>query len=46
VPDGDELRQSPGSDLGFSDVDRAEAVRRTAERARLLNAQGLYGSWR
>ena len=40
VLDGDVLRQSINRDLGFSDADRHEAVRRTATLARSLNAQG------
>jgi len=35
--DGDELREGINSDLGFSDADRAENVRRTAEMAKLLS---------
>jgi len=36
VLDGDLLRQGLNRDLGFSDADRAENIRRTAEVARLL----------
>lgn len=35
--DGDELRKGINKDLGFSDADRAENVRRTAEMARILS---------
>ncbi len=38
--DGDELRSGLCSDLGFSDEDRSENVRRAAHIARLLAAQG------
>jgi adenylyl-sulfate kinase len=38
--DGDALRQGLNSDLGFSDADRVEAVRRVAEMARLFNQNG------
>lgn len=38
--DGDVLRSGLNSDLGFSRRDRTENIRRTAEVARLLNAQG------
>lgn len=36
VLDGDELRRGLTRDLGFSDADRAESVRRAAEVARLM----------
>jgi bifunctional enzyme CysN/CysC len=39
--DGDTLRSGLNSDLGFSDRDRSENIRRTAEIARLLNASGM-----
>lgn len=39
--DGDELRASLCLDLGFSDVDRAENLRRAAEVARLGSESGL-----
>ena len=41
VLDGDNLRTGLNSDLGFSDGDRAENVRRTAEVAKLMNDAGL-----
>lgn len=41
VLDGDNLRTGLNSDLGFSDGDRAENVRRTAEAAKLMNDAGL-----
>lgn len=40
--DGDELRRSLCSDLGYSPADRRENVRRTAEAARLLNDNGSF----
>lgn len=40
--DGDELRNGLSRDLGFSEADRAESVRRAAELAHLLNQQGTY----
>ncbi|OYU45779.1 MAG: adenylyl-sulfate kinase [Burkholderiales bacterium PBB4] len=40
--DGDELRRGLCSDLGFSDADRLENVRRVAHIARLANAAGLH----
>jgi bifunctional enzyme CysN/CysC len=39
--DGEELRRGINSDLGFSARDRDENMRRGAEVARLLNAQGI-----
>lgn len=36
VLDGDELRKTLNKDLGFSEADRAENIRRAAELARLL----------
>jgi adenylyl-sulfate kinase len=41
VLDGDELRQGIGRDLGFSDADRVENVRRAVEIARLMADAGL-----
>jgi adenylylsulfate kinase len=41
VLDGDELRQGIGRDLGFSDADRVENVRRATEVARLMVDAGL-----
>jgi adenylylsulfate kinase len=41
VLDGDNLRYRLNRDLGFSDVDRRENIRRTAEVARLMNDAGL-----
>lgn len=41
ILDGDELRAGVASDLGFTRQDRAENCRRTAEIAKLLNAQGI-----
>ncbi|HLX02687.1 MAG TPA: adenylyl-sulfate kinase, partial [Trinickia sp.] len=41
VLDGDNLRYGLNRDLGFSDHDRRENVRRTAEVARLMNDAGL-----
>ncbi len=38
--DGDDLRQGPHQDLGFSPADRREHIRRTAHLARLLRHQG------
>lgn len=38
--DGDELRDGICSDLGFSDADRSENLRRAAHMARLLAEQG------
>lgn len=40
--DGDLLRQGLCRDLGFSDADRAENVRRTAEVAAMLNRNGIH----
>ena len=39
--DGDNLRGGLCQDLGFSDSDRVENIRRTAEAAKLLNQAGL-----
>ncbi|MGE0088624.1 MAG: adenylyl-sulfate kinase [Bacteroidales bacterium] len=39
--DGDEVRKSICADLGFSEKDRAENIRRVASIARLLNSQGF-----
>ena len=41
VLDGDELRRSLCSDLGFSAADRRENIRRVAEVAHLLNRAGV-----
>jgi adenylylsulfate kinase len=41
VLDGDELRRGLCSDLGFSEVDREENMRRAAHMAALLNQQGI-----
>jgi bifunctional enzyme CysN/CysC len=41
ILDGDNLRQGLCADLGFSDVDRAENIRRTAEVAKLFADAGL-----
>jgi len=38
--DGDELRSGLCADLGYSDADRSENLRRAAQLARLLAAQG------
>ena len=39
--DGDELRRGLTNDLGFSDADRLENMRRVAEVARLFNDAGV-----
>lgn len=41
ILDGDNLRAGLNSNLGFSDGDRTENVRRVAETARLLAGQGV-----
>ena len=41
ILDGDNLRTGLNSNLGFSDEDRTENVRRVAETARLLASQGI-----
>jgi bifunctional enzyme CysN/CysC len=41
--DGDALRQGLNRDLGFSDADRSDNIRRTAEVARLMVEAGLIG---
>ena len=41
VLDGDNIRRGLNKDLGFSDTDRAENIRRVAEVARLMNNAGL-----
>lgn len=41
VLDGDNLRHGLNSDLGFSDADRAENIRRIAEVAKLMSDAGL-----
>lgn len=40
--DGDLLRRGLCRDLGFSDADRAENVRRTAEVTAMLNSNGIH----
>lgn len=42
VLDGDELRQGLTRDLGFSDADRLENMRRVAEVAKLFNQAGTH----
>jgi adenylyl-sulfate kinase len=41
ILDGDNLRTGLNSNLGFSDEDRTENVRRVAETAKLLAGQGI-----
>lgn len=41
VLDGDNIRHGLNSDLGFSDADRAENIRRVAQTARLMVDAGL-----
>ena len=41
ILDGDNLRTGLNSNLGFSDEDRTENVRRVAETAKLLAGQGM-----
>ena len=41
VLDGDNVRHGLNRDLGFSDLDRTENIRRIAEVARLMNDAGL-----
>jgi adenylyl-sulfate kinase len=41
VLDGDHVRQGLCQDLGFSDADRVENIRRVAEVARLMSEAGL-----
>jgi bifunctional enzyme CysN/CysC len=41
ILDGDALRAGMNSDLGFSEADRTENIRRVAELAKVLVAQGL-----
>ena len=41
VLDGDNVRQGLNKDLGFSDVERSENIRRIAEVAKLMNEAGL-----
>ena len=41
ILDGDNIRSGLNSNLGFSDVDRLENVRRIAEVARLFSQQGV-----
>ena len=40
--DGDNLRHGLNNDLGFTDEDRAENIRRTAETAKLFIDSGLF----
>ncbi|MDR3383538.1 adenylyl-sulfate kinase [Cupriavidus basilensis] len=40
--DGDEMRAGLNRDLGFSDADRTENIRRAAEVAKLANRSGLW----
>ena len=42
VLDGDELRQGLCADLGFSDADRHENIRRAGAVARLMYGAGLF----
>jgi len=42
VIDGDDVRAGLSSDLGFSETDRSENVRRVAELARLVNQQNHH----
>lgn len=39
--DGDELRSTVNKDLGYSEHDRAENIRRSAELANLISQQGI-----
>ena len=41
VLDGDNVRHGLNQDLGFSDIDRTENIRRIAEVAKLMNDAGL-----
>lgn len=41
ILDGDEVRKSLNSDLGYSDSDREENNRRAAEIARIINSPGI-----
>ncbi len=41
ILDGDEVRKSLNSDLGFSTSDREENNRRTAEMAKIINKSGI-----
>ncbi len=41
VLDGDNMRSGMNSDLGFTDQDRLENIRRIAETARILASQGI-----
>lgn len=41
VLDGDNVRQGLNKDLGFSEIDRSENIRRIAEVAKLMNEAGL-----
>jgi adenylyl-sulfate kinase len=40
--DGDILRSGLNSDLGFSEKDRTENLRRAAELAKIIQSQGIY----
>lgn len=42
VLDGDQLRKGLTCDLGFSNADRAENMRRVAEVAKLFNQAGMH----
>jgi len=41
ILDGDELRKTVNKDLGFSNEDRKENIRRSAEFAKLVSQQGI-----
>jgi adenylyl-sulfate kinase len=41
ILDGDNIRQRLNKDLGFSDSDKSENIRRVAEVAKLMNSAGL-----
>lgn len=41
ILDGDDVRKSICADLGFTEKDRSENIRRVASIAKLLNSQGL-----
>lgn len=43
VLDGDIIREGLSQDLGFSQQDRQENIRRTAEMAKMLMEQGIWG---
>ncbi len=42
VLDGDDLRNTVNKDLGYSENDRMENIRRAAELARLISSQKIY----